>query len=159
MEREVWEEGEKRERQGGEGEREEESQLNHMIQWSIRNPKKGWSPLPPSPVVLQIGASMVRKTGSHRSVFTYAPMSSLRPLPGPQLLCRISRASRTFRLYESWPLFLPCIVFITVALALSNGSLQCWWCCVIPEWCQFSFWMAFPCSSQRSLHDLAVWPT
>ena len=83
----------KRERQGGEGEREEESQSNHMIQWSIRNPKEGWSPLPPSPAILQIGASMVRKTGSHKSVLTYAPISSLRPLPGPLLWCRISRAS------------------------------------------------------------------
>ena len=120
--------------------------------------QRGSVPPPPSFPTVQQGQSIVRSTGSQISVFTYAPMSSFSPFPGPLSFFRISSASLTLRLYASWFLFFPCMVVMTDMLVVSNGRSHSWWCWDIPEWCQFSLWIAWPCSFHRRLHALAVWP-
>ena len=50
---------------------------------------------PPPHTRVYVG--IVLKTGRQMSVLTKFPLSSLSPLPGPQLWCMISRASRIWR--------------------------------------------------------------
>ena len=57
--------------------------------------QKRVGPPPPLayPTRLQLRLSIVCRTGSHMSVFTYAPISSFKPFPDPHFWRRISRAS------------------------------------------------------------------
>ena len=121
-----------------------------------RNPVRVGPP-DPCPKVLH-PLSTVARAGSQMSVLTYAPMSSLSPLPGPDLWWRISMASLTFRLYARRLLFLSCMLVTTEKLALSNLCWQCWWCWVMPEWCHCSLEIALACSSHLIEYDRPVWP-
>ena len=120
--------------------------------------EKGWSPPPIQSLCIHFKESNVWSTGSQISVFTYEPMSSLSPFPGPHLCLLISKASRIFRSYASFFLDLPCAEWITVVWSTLKGCVQCWWCWLIPECPQFSLRMAPPCSFHLMSHARAVCP-
>ena len=84
--------------------------------------QKGWPP-PYNPYQPPNHLSIVFRTGSQMSVFTYEPMSSLSPFPGPLPWRRISRDSRILMSNASLLLFFPSMFVTTSKLPLSNVFL------------------------------------
>ena len=120
-----------------------------MIKNRPRRERSPWPPAPASPYI-------PLKTGAHWVVVTYDPMSSFKPLFGPQLNRRMYRASLTRSSYLRLALFLALTLESTSGPSM--GPLQCCMCCVSPEWDHLWVAAAFMCSWWRVLKLRAVSP-
>ena len=107
---------EKAERMEREEEREGERKRQTSQEIKRKNPMKGGPPPTPQSRWDLHPLSIWWKTGFHMVVLTYAPRSSFRPWPGPQLRRRISMDSLTLRSNVSFFLLLLVMLVMTVGL-------------------------------------------